>query len=613
MLPGTLEELVDITRSESALLAETVAEPGETLFGRLHFVVSRGELRTGLLPENTIFSCGKTLIGRLLCNGKLVMAEGSPLRQTGLPKGHTPVHSFVGIPIALGTALIGFVVLVNRPRAYNLKLVTQLRPLLDQIAYLCSLCIEQRRASESAETIRQAGERYFEPLAWTDTAGTVQAWNKKAEDVFGLPRREAMGKKLEEVLGAELDIPSMVPCVTAHGYWTKRLTMRGLSKETPVEVHAVRQPKPYTGLTWIIRNISAQVAAEKSAQEAADRFNALVQNTRTGFWMAAFDATTNVYTSPAITSILGLPPSDIDFSTWKALVHPEDRVEMDAIKTVVLAGGSWRYKYRIIRPNSKVRWVESYVFPVRDAEGKPYCMAGLTEDITEREELEASLRAALQEKDALLREIHHRVKNNLQLISSLLRLQSRATADAGAAGVLHESLNRIDAIALLHEHLHKFDTQGKIHFDTYARRLVSNIFRMNGYPPTERHLRFDLAPFVMDSETALRCGLILNELVTNALRHALPHGRTGLVWVRFRVTSTRALLSVQDDGIGLPRDFNPKTVSSLGIKLVQQLVKQLKGTVSFMTDGGTTVSVGFPRPTRSPPSNERRARARVLE
>lgn len=602
VLAAALEELVAITHSHLGLLAEAVKDPDGAVVRyvcRLADNPSPGSENgkpQGFLPDGMIFRPGKTLIGRLLRKNKTVVAESSPLTGTGLPEDHGPVHSFVGIPIVSGETLLGIVILINRPRGYDLRLVKEIRPLLKQMAYLCKSCVERRRANKMAESVRQAAELYFEPLAWTNTSGFVILWNRKAEEIFGLSLDAVAGRELGDVLGTKsLEISPILSVVRTQGYWTGRLTIRSRGECRPVEIHAVRQMKPCEGLTWIIRDVSQQLDAERKARESAARFEALAQNTRTGFWMCSLDGATSTYSSPAMTSIMGLPPgSRVDTDIWRSIIHPAHIADFDESRSILLAGGSRRYKYRIIRPDGQVRWVESYIFPVTDAAGSPYSLAGLLEDITEREELDASLRTALSEKDALLREIHHRVKNNLQLISSLLRLQGHATADAGAVSALRESRNRIDVIALLHEHLHKFEAQTRVDFAVYGSRLLSNVFRMNSSPPTEKHLKLDLTPLLLDSEKALRCGLILNELVTNALLHAFPGGKVGLIRVRLHVARDRALLTVQDNGIGLPRDFNPQTTHSLGIKLVQQLAKQLKGNLSFLIKEGTAISVGFP-------------------
>lgn len=197
-------------------------------------------------------------------------------------------------------------------------------------------------------------------------------------------------------------------------------------------------------------------------------------------------------------------------------------------------------------------------------------------------------------KSFLLREIHHQIKNNLQLISSLLRLQGRSSGDATVASALQDSRNRIDTIALLHEHLHKFANAFEIDFPIYVRRLLSHIISLSDAQKNPPDLKLDLAPLSLRSESTIYCGLILNELVTNCLRHAFPGNRRGTIYVRLRVVKNTVLLTVQDDGVGLPQDFDLRSISSLGTKLVQQLTKQLEGSVLFTAKNGTKVSLKFP-------------------
>lgn len=200
-------------------------------------------------------------------------------------------------------------------------------------------------------------------------------------------------------------------------------------------------------------------------------------------------------------------------------------------------------------------------------------------DITERKQAEARLKTALKEKVLLLKETHHRLKNNLEIVASLLTLQADQTENADARSILQESQERIYAIALVHEHLYKSTNLSQVDFSTYARDLVENIFITWGN--ANLHLHLSMEPIILNLETALPCGLLLNELVSNALKHGFPNQAVGDIWVQFKQVGDSFLLLVKDNGIGFPPDLNFRQTESLGMQLVCDLTQQLNGTFSI--------------------------------
>lgn len=218
------------------------------------------------------------------------------------------------------------------------------------------------------------------------------------------------------------------------------------------------------------------------------------------------------------------------------------------------------------------------------------------EDVTGYEEAVAKLHLALSEKEALLKEIHHRVKNNLQIISSLLRLQATSTHDPDSIACLEESRNRVDTIALLHEYLHQSENLSGINFSTYIRRLVTKLMSVNPAADTV-DVEFHLEAVILDSQTTVLCGLVLNELVSNSLRHAFRRGQRGKIRIRVRSDRDNVFMTISDNGNGLPPGFDLERVDTLGLRLVQRLIRQLHGTVSISDECGVKVDVAFPLPS----------------
>ena len=216
--------------------------------------------------------------------------------------------------------------------------------------------------------------------------------------------------------------------------------------------------------------------------------------------------------------------------------------------------------------------------------------ADLEQRVTDRT---AALTATLRERDVLLKEIHHRVKNNLQVISSLINMQVRQLEDSGSRSALEECQTRVQAIALIHEKLYQSKDYSRVPFSEYARGLAANVFSALGISKDLVELSMDIEELSLTVDKAIPCGLVLNELITNSLKHAFPGGRRGRVTVGLRrEEGGHALLIVRDDGAGMPADVDHS--NSLGMTLVVMLVEQLGGTIDIRSTGGTEMRVRFP-------------------
>ncbi len=216
------------------------------------------------------------------------------------------------------------------------------------------------------------------------------------------------------------------------------------------------------------------------------------------------------------------------------------------------------------------------------------------QDITEQKRVERQIKTSLSEKEVLLQEIHHRVKNNLQVVSSLLSLQSEQIKNKEALTVFKESQDRVKAMALVHERLYKSQDLANIDFTGYVQNLANHLMRSYGSGAGAVSLDLKVEPVPLGIDAAIPCGLIINELVSNSLKYAFPDGEKGTILLRLNQESSNTLrLIVKDDGIGMPEGIDISSTPSLGLKLVQGLVQQLGGTLTYRNNNGTEFDISF--------------------
>jgi two-component sensor histidine kinase len=212
----------------------------------------------------------------------------------------------------------------------------------------------------------------------------------------------------------------------------------------------------------------------------------------------------------------------------------------------------------------------------------------------ERVQAQERLRASVQEKEVLIREVHHRVKNNMQLISSLFNLQANELHDARALEMIRECQTRIRSMALVHEKLYQSRDLARVHFSDYIHSLAIHLFHFWRVDPERIRLVLEMKAVFLDVNTAIPCGLIINELISNALEHAFPGGRPGEIRVRFEPDGDgRFLLEVADTGVGIPEGVDLDKAESLGLQIVRLLVEQLDGTITLHRREGTRYAISF--------------------
>jgi len=247
---------------------------------------------------------------------------------------------------------------------------------------------------------------------------------------------------------------------------------------------------------------------------------------------------------------------------------------------------------RIVTKSGDIKWIRSSGRPIF-LNDKFLGVQGVMSDITDQKRTEAKIKASLREKESMMREIHHRVKNNLQIVSSLLRLQSRSIKSQTLKDTFEIAQNRIKSMALIHEVLYLSESLDRINFSEYIKRITNHLFTMFSRNAKKIQLELDVGEFYLDIDKAIPCGLIINELVSNAFKHAFPDGESGKIHVKLDNKLDRYTIVVKDNGIGIPDDVDIGNTKTLGLQLVNDLVNQIDGSYEIQSDGGTVFKIAF--------------------
>jgi len=335
-----------------------------------------------------------------------------------------------------------------------------------------------------------------------------------------------------------------------------------------------------------------RLRARIALRESEARFRALIESQGEG--VSLIDPEENcLFANPAANTIFGV--ETLDGRNLREFTSPEQFAQLRAQTERRRRGERSTYDLEIVRSDGERRNLIVTATPQQDAAGNFAGALTVWLDITERKRAEERLKASLLEKDVLLKEIHHRVKNNLQVVHSLLNLQSNQTTDAATLDVLRDSQNRVRSMALVHETLYRSPDLARVDFAEYASSLAAHLAQSYRIDSAAIQLSVQAASDVrLSIDIAIPCGLIINELVSNALKHAFPCGRTGTVTVRLAHTTAEEIaMTVADNGIGLPPDFDYTQTESLGLQLIGQLVRQIHGRLTVQRDSGTHFTIEF--------------------
>ena len=455
-----------------------------------------------------------------------------------------------------------------------------------------------RALQESEERYRQFFENNHTVMVLVDPESlSVVDANPAASTFYGWSREALRGKKISEIntlaparLGVEIQRAN------ARDPYQHEYQHR-LADGSIREVEIFTGPIQVRGralLFSIIHDISERRETERRLAEIF-RFNEQVLATLP-VGVATFAAGGQCLSvNHEGARIVGAPVEALLRENFRRLPNWETTGFLAAAENVLATGEGMRLKTHGTSSFGRAIWIDTDFARFMAGEPPAPHLLMVFVDMTERKQAEEQIQRALQEKEVLLKEVHHRVKNNMQVIYSLLNLQARGIADDAVRALFEESRDRVNSMALIHEQLYRSENLAQIDFKSYLQDLVRGI--ASTYKRPEIAVSVEMENLALDVNAGIPCGLMVNELVSNSFKHAFPGGRSGAIRVGIsRNAGSRYELTVADDGVGFPpgRDF--RTTSSLGLQLVIGLVGQIRGTVELMRGEGTRFVVAFPGP-----------------
>ncbi len=304
-----------------------------------------------------------------------------------------------------------------------------------------------------------------------------------------------------------------------------------------------------------------------------------------------------VFIGEGVQELTGYSKQEFDYVVWRSNTHDvvilgeyrglsHDEAIQKHRKT---RDKIWRADYLITTRSGEKKWIANASINLVDSRGDIVGCLGTLQDITERKQAEEQIKISLKEKEILLQEVHHRVKNNMQVISSLLALQKSMLQDEKARAAFEESQKRIRSMALVHTLLYRSKSLSSIHLDEYIQKLTDSLLQ-----EAKIGFRLDIESIDIGIEQAIPCGLIINELISNSLKHAFAEGQSGEIEINGRMIGDEIEIVVADNGRGIPQDIDTENTKTLGLQLVRDLTEiQLKGTAEISRETGTRWTIRF--------------------
>lgn len=432
-----------------------------------------------------------------------------------------------------------------------------------------------------------------------DLDGSIISWNPGAEEIYGYTTSEAVGNSVSMLIPPyNTNELSLILAWIKSGervdhYETLRRRKDGTLVDISLSISPVMDSDDeVVSVSTIARDISNHKKMELKIQESEEKFREVFNNANDAIFLNPLKIEGRpgkfIEVNDVACQRLGYTREELLEMGLEDVTIKEDSHISEFIKLITSEKTATFESIQLARDGSKIPVeINSHLFIHRGER----MILSIARDITRRKENEVMLRNSLEEKELLLKEIHHRVKNNLNVISSLLNLQSKYIKDKAALEVFKESQRRARSMALIHKMLYQSVDLKCINFGEYIQTLSRELFQT--YATGENiKLNMEVGDILLDINTAVPLGLIVNELVSNSLKHAFPDNMEGEITIEFN-KNNQYYFSVADTGVGFPEDIDYHNANSLGIRLVNTLVSQIDGTMELYQENGTCFKIKF--------------------
>jgi PAS domain S-box-containing protein len=347
-----------------------------------------------------------------------------------------------------------------------------------------------------------------------------------------------------------------------------------------------------------VLGIAYDITELKKTQQALisseEKYRTLVENMNEAL-LVVDNNDSIVFANENTCGLFGYKREDLIGKVASELLVSDDYKEFNKAKVKEREKGfPDRYEIKLNSRTGEEMWIQVSGAPLKNSEGDITGSIGILSNITDRKNFEDAIKSSLRQKELLLKEIHHRVKNNLQIISSLIKLQSTHLKGSGLEEIFSESQNRIRTMALIHEKLYRSSDLSVIEFYDYVKNLVYNLYSTYGVKMDDIKPVIDFRSLYLDIDTSIPCGLIINEVISNSLKYAFPNNRKGNIYINLTENEPQNyILTISDDGAGIPENITFENTSSLGLKLVKILSEQLSGKIELNREKGTEFKISF--------------------
>jgi PAS domain S-box-containing protein len=457
----------------------------------------------------------------------------------------------------------------------------------------------EKELGQAQQYARSIIDSSLDMIVATNIDFSINEFNSAAEATFGYTREEVMGEPLSMLFSDEQEMTKVVKRITEDGSLANEIINRKKDGTFFISFLSASLIKNENGETMGAMGVSRDITSLKKAEEelrlSEERHRAIYDQAYIGISriskMGRF-----LLVNERLCDMLGYNADELYKKTFYELgvqVEVEESlVDWDQLLSGKIKNFSREQTY--VRKDGELLSANVTVSLVRDSSDSPNYFVAVFDDITDRKQHERELEESIKEKEVLLKEVHHRVKNNMQVISSILNLQSSYIDDETALSILRESQDRIKSMSFVHESLYQSKTLSEVNFSEYIKNIASNLFHSYGRPEGGIALQFELEELFLNLDTSIPCGLIINEVVSNSLKYAFEGKEKGIIKIEFsKLSDGKLKLIIGDDGIGLPSNFDIENAETLGLQLVTTLVTQVSGELEIKTNKGTQFSIVF--------------------